>query len=90
MTRLLPCLALLFAPAACSPPPRGVCDVPDLVCAATQRPWTQPLPIPPTYVPGTNAAYPGADYCEVHVTRFRQWFLEHEDNGMMRPYQVVP
>jgi FtsP/CotA-like multicopper oxidase with cupredoxin domain len=66
-------VSLAIASAAACSSPRVACDDPALACAASQRPWSQPLPIPPTYVPGTSAAYPGADYYEIHVTRFEQW-----------------
>ncbi|MFO0692888.1 MAG: multicopper oxidase [Polyangiales bacterium] len=50
----------------------------------SQRPFTNPLPIPETAVPGTHPAYPGADYYEMHVTRFQQWFGMYAPNTTRR------
>lgn len=56
---------------------------------ATQPHWTNPLPIPPKYSPGTNPSYPGADYYEVHVTQFQQWLGLYVPGTTQRLYTTV-
>ncbi len=69
--------------------PKQSCSQQGLLCRATQKPWSNPLPTPPAYVPGSNADYPGADYYEIHVTQFRQWFGVYEPATSQRLYTTV-
>jgi spore coat protein A, manganese oxidase len=81
-------LAVLVWTVGCSDPKRR-CSSPDNLCSETQRPWSNRLPIPPAFEPGTNSAYPGADYYEIHVTQFRQWFGLYAAGTSERIYTTV-
>lgn len=59
------------------------------LCGATQQPWTNALPIPPSYTAATHPDYPGADYYEVHVTQFQQWFGLYTPGTSQRLYTTV-
>lgn len=89
--RGLPTLAVLAdlaAASGCADPERE-CQSPDLVCMETQSPWSNPLPLPPAFEPGAHPDYPGADYYEIRVTQFRQWFGLRAPESSDRLYTTV-
>jgi spore coat protein A, manganese oxidase len=81
--------SLAVAAAAGCSDPKASCASSETSCATTQRRWTNPLPIPPAYVPGTNPSYPGADYYEIHVTQFQQWMGLYRPGTSERLYTTV-
>src|SRR6266542_2103458 len=81
-------IAVAAAEAGCSDAKQS-CASPDTVCMETQRPWSNPLPIPPAFEPGQDPDYPGADYYELHATQFQQWFGLYAPESSERLYTTV-